>query len=257
MFSESKKSNQKIKKNGGSNNEHRINFGRKSNLRGFSGAAREKRNRSGDRRWKSHSDRRKSLGQEKSPWLQPGAECVGHAIKHINSIAHNVQKVKKISTFRVLSNNIKNIKVILLNTEFQNKMEEYESICDYSSISKEYQIFKDKLDNLEVKEPKELIKIKLTDLLEYLQVKKYSGSEKPGLIPLYGATIKHLPTQFIDNYSYDTSEAKDEITRENGIIMINNTGNGGAGLCFIHKGKFAILNTVTVFKMKQILVVRH
>ena len=148
---------------------------------------------------------------------------------------------------------IKNIQVILLNNEFQNKMEEYESICDYSSISKEYQIFKDKLDNLEVKEPKELIKIKLTDLLEYLQVKKYSGSEKPGLIPLYGATIKHLPTQFIDNYSYDTSEAKDEITRENGIIMINNTGNGGAGLCFIHKGKFAILNTVTVFKMKQII----
>lgn len=35
--------------------------------------------------------------------------------------------------------------------------------------------------------------------------------------------------------------------------MINNTGNGGVGLCFVHKKKFAILNTVTVFKMKRII----
>ena len=148
---------------------------------------------------------------------------------------------------------VKKIQINLLNDEFQNKIGEYDSICDYSNIIKEYQIFKDKIDNLEVKESKELIRIKLTDLLEYLQVKKYSGSEKPGRIPLYGATIKHVPSQFIENYSYDTLESEDEITRENGIVMINNTGNGGAGLCFIHKGKFAILGTVTIFKMKRII----
>ena len=149
--------------------------------------------------------------------------------------------------------NIKKIQINLLNDEFKNKIKKYEEIKDYSNMAKEFRIHKDNLSNLKVKEFKEVIRIKLTDLLEYLQVKKYSGSEKPGRIPLYGATIKHVPSQFIENYSYDTSESEDEITRENGIIMINNTGNGGAGFCFIHKGKFAILNTVTIFKMKRII----
>ena len=48
-------------------------------------------------------------------------------------------------------------------------------------------------------------------------------------------------------------ESEDENIRQNGIVLINKTGNGGAGLCFKHKGKFAILGTVYVYKMKMFI----
>ncbi len=139
----------------------------------------------------------------------------------------------------------------LIHDEFKNKIAQYEAMHNYDEIFKTCRKYTDKLENIKIKELDKIIKVKLTDLLEYLQVKKYSSEEEPGFIPLYGATKEHLPIQFINNYSYDTSKAEDEITRENGVVMINNTGNGGAGLSFIQKGKFAVLGTVTLFKMKQ------
>ena len=139
----------------------------------------------------------------------------------------------------------------ILNDEHEIILNHYESTFDYDNIIKEHKDFVNRLNSLKIKELDKTIKIKLSDLLEYIKLKKYLTDEGDGDIPLYGATIKHIPIQFINKYSYDTSEAEDEITRKNGIVIINNTGNGGAGLCFIQKGKFAILNTVSVFKMKQ------
>ena len=141
----------------------------------------------------------------------------------------------------------------LIHDEFKNKLAQYEAMNKHDEIFKTCREYSDRLENLKIKEFDKIIKVKLADLLEYLQVKKYSSTEKAGIIPLYGATKEHLPTQFINNYSYDTTKAEDEITRENGVVMINNTGNGGAGLSFIQKGKFAVLGTVTLFKMKRII----
>ena len=96
-------------------------------------------------------------------------------------------------------------------------------------------------------------KVKLTDIFECLSVPKFTLKANEGNIPLYGATITHEPVRFIESLSFDTDESKDEFIKENGVVIINKTGNGGAGLCFKTKGKFAILNTVMVCKMKEII----
>ena len=104
----------------------------------------------------------------------------------------------------------------------------------------------DSTNNLNIKTKE----IKLNELLEPLKLPTFSNNEESGDIPLYGATQEHKPTAYINKCSLNTDESEDLNIALNGVFLINKTGNGGAGICFKHKGKFAINGTVSAFKMK-------
>ena len=84
---------------------------------------------------------------------------------------------------------------------------------------------------------------KLMDIATKItKYKKFNETNiKPGIYPLYGATKSDIPKCYINDYSIDSDEP---------ILCINKTGNGGGGICFIRSGKFAVLNTVQLFKLK-------
>ena len=104
----------------------------------------------------------------------------------------------------------------------------------------------DSTNNLNIKTKE----IKLNELLEPLKLPTFSNNEESGDIPLYGATQEHKPSTYINKCSLNTDESEDLNIALNGVFLINKTGNGGAGICFKHKGKFAINGTVSAFKMK-------
>ena len=89
-------------------------------------------------------------------------------------------------------------------------------------------------------------KVNLCDIFEILKVKTFPSKSPNGIYPLYGATKENIPSCYIDKYSIDA----DDIDKENGVICINKTGNGGAGILHRRKGKFAIMSTVWVLKCK-------
>ena len=140
-------------------------------------------------------------------------------------------------------------------TEYFNKIKVFEESGNIDSILKEtseyYKTLKQTIENKDNNFTKK--KVLLSDLFEYIPVKTFTTKTEKGNIPLFGATIEHKPINFINDYSFDTEESEDESIRQNGIVLINKTGNGGAGLCFKHKGKFAILGTVYVYKMKMFI----
>jgi len=95
-------------------------------------------------------------------------------------------------------------------------------------------------------------KYKLSELFEIVKVKTFSIQDTPeGDIPLYGATQLNRPVKFINQYSINTDESKDPLIKKYGLFCINKTGNGGAGISFIRKGKFAVNSTVLCCKMKK------
>ena len=95
-------------------------------------------------------------------------------------------------------------------------------------------------------------KYKLSYLLEIVKVKTFSIQDTPeGDIPLYGATQLNRPVKFINQYSINTYESKDPLIKKYGLFCINKTGNGGAGISFIRRGKFAINSTVLCCKMNK------
>ena len=140
-------------------------------------------------------------------------------------------------------------------TEYLNKLKKLEETGNFNSIIEEtleyYKTLKQTIENKDNNFTKK--KVLLSDLFEYIPVKTFTTKTEKGNIPLFGATIEHKPINFINDYSFDTEESEDESIRQNGIVLINKTGNGGAGLCFKHKGKFAILGTVYVYKMKMFI----
>ena len=80
----------------------------------------------------------------------------------------------------------------------------------------------------------------LTDFLRIISFKGYqTNSSQPGKYPLYGCSCVNEPVKFINNYSIDTNTYS-EYTKHNGVLCINKTGNGGAGYCFIQRGRFAL-----------------
>ena len=94
-------------------------------------------------------------------------------------------------------------------------------------------------------------KYKLSDLFEVLKIKTFiTNKTTDGDIPLYGATQLNNPVKFINDYSIDTNEYNDLLVKRYGVFCINKTGDGGAGISFIRKGRFALNSTVICCKMK-------
>ena len=99
-----------------------------------------------------------------------------------------------------------------------------------------------------------LIKLKLGDLLEIIKVKTLITEKcNDGDYPLYGATKQNNPVKFINEYSINTYEYDDVSVKLNGVLCINKTGDGGAGICFKRKGIFGINPSVMICKMKYYL----
>ena len=99
-----------------------------------------------------------------------------------------------------------------------------------------------------------LIRVKLGDLLEIIKVKTLITEKcNDGNYPLYGATKQNNPVKFINEYSINTYEYDDVSVKLNGVLCINKTGNGGAGICFKRKGIFGINPSVMICKMKYYL----
>ena len=94
-----------------------------------------------------------------------------------------------------------------------------------------------------------IMKIKLSDILEPLKLKTYSNRDN-GKYPLFGATKINKLSGYSDDYSIDTYKSDDISIKINGLCCINKTGNGGAGYLHIHKGKFAITSSVLPCKIK-------
>lgn len=89
--------------------------------------------------------------------------------------------------------------------------------------------------------------IRLNELLEPIKFKSYTFNNNIGDIPLYGATQLNQPTNYINNYSYDS--------KNNFVLCINKTGNGGAGYVHLRHGKFALNSTVALYNIKQELFI--
>ena len=99
-----------------------------------------------------------------------------------------------------------------------------------------------------------LIRVKLGDLLEIIKVKTLITEKcNDGNYPLYGATKQNNPVKFINEYSINTYEYDDVSVKLNGVLCINKTGDGGAGICFKRKGIFGINPSVMICKMKYYL----
>ena len=99
-----------------------------------------------------------------------------------------------------------------------------------------------------------LIKLKLGDLLEIIKVKTLITEKcNNGNYPLYGATKQNNPVKFINEYSINTYEYDNVSVKLNGVLCINKTGDGGAGICFKRKGIFGINSSVMICKMKYYL----
>jgi len=99
---------------------------------------------------------------------------------------------------------------------------------------------------------------KLNELFEIINVKTFKTQDTPeGDIPLYGATQLNRPVKFINQYSINTDESTDQLIKDYGILCINKTGNGGAGLSFIRKGKFAVNSTILCCKMKKYISITN
>ena len=97
-----------------------------------------------------------------------------------------------------------------------------------------------------------LKEVKLSEILYPIKYKSYSTDKTTnGKIPLYGATQMDIPVKMVNELSIDTNDFDDEITKENGLLCINKTGDGGAGYCFIRKGKFTVNSSVGIYKMKN------
>ena len=94
-----------------------------------------------------------------------------------------------------------------------------------------------------------MIKIKLSDILEPLKLKTYSNKDN-GKYPLFGATKINKLSGYSDDYSINTYKSDDISIKINGVCCINKTGNGGAGYLHIHKGKFAITSSILPCKIK-------
>ena len=119
---------------------------------------------------------------------------------------------------------------------------------EYSATIQKRQIINS--DNVTLSEIKRY-DVLLSDLFEILKVKTYlTDKSENGDIPLYGATKLNNPVKFINQYSIDTYNSDDLSIKLFGVFCINKTGDGGAGISFIRKGKFAINPTVLCCKMK-------
>ena len=119
---------------------------------------------------------------------------------------------------------------------------------EYSATIQKRQIINS--DNVTLSEIKKY-DVLLSDLFEILKVKTYlTDKSENGDIPLYGATKLNNPVKFINQYSIDTYNSDDLSIKLFGVFCINKTGDGGAGISFIKKGKFAINPTILCCKMK-------
>jgi type I restriction-modification system DNA methylase subunit len=90
---------------------------------------------------------------------------------------------------------------------------------------------------------------KLSDLCSIVKCSYYSENETNGNIPLYGATQRNIPVKFINKFSFDTENDRDENIKKYGILCINKTGDGGAGICYLRTGKFALNATILACKL--------
>lgn len=98
------------------------------------------------------------------------------------------------------------------------------------------------------------IKVKLYDILEIIKVKTYQTDKSDfGNIPLYGAKQLNIPVKFINEYSINTYEYDDINIKLNGVLCINKTGDGGAGICHKRIGIFAINPSILICKMKYFI----
>ena len=118
---------------------------------------------------------------------------------------------------------------------------------DYSSIMHKNQIIQGLIPNNDL----HYEKFQLADLLELIKVRYYpTMHSESGDIPLYGAGKYNNPVKFINEYSIDTFQSPDLLIRRYGVFCINKTGDGGAGISYIRRGKFAVNSSVYCCKMK-------
>ena len=104
----------------------------------------------------------------------------------------------------------------------------------------------------------QMTKYKLSDILEIIPCKTFmTEKSEEGENPLYGATQLNEPVKFIKNYSINTYDETDFLIKRYGVLCINKTGNGGAGICFVRRGTFAINSSIMMCKMKIYISIQN
>jgi len=164
------------------------------------------------------------------------------------NIRYKIKEPKIIEQIRDLNYNddwnfIKNIDIPdKLNQMIKLYNTEYTNTLNKNDIIKE--------DDININELNKT-KYKLSDLFEIIKVKSFiTNKTNEGNIPLYGATQLNNPVKYINEYSIDTYNNEDILIKRYGVFCINKTGDGGAGISFIRKGKFAVNSTILCCKMK-------
>ena len=135
--------------------------------------------------------------------------------------------------------------------DFINNLPDINKLLTIENINKKYYEIINNINNGlydNVITSDNIIKVKLSDLLEPIKLKTYKN--EPGNYPLYGATKLNKPTGTSNNVSINTYTYDDLLVKMYGICCIGKTGNGGAGYLNVYKGEFAITSTVLPCKIK-------
>ena len=100
---------------------------------------------------------------------------------------------------------------------------------------------------------KEIITVKLKDLIKPIKIKTYTFDKcENGSIPFYVASQMNIPKGFKNVVSVDCEQLGLKQ-----VLCINTSGEGVIGYCHLRSGKFAVNGIVSVFEMLQDITIEN
>ena len=124
---------------------------------------------------------------------------------------------------------------------------------NYSYCQEKIKIEKHKYNDKNILADKEIITVKLKDLIKPLKVKTYTFDKcENGLIPFYVASQMNIPKGYKNVVSVDCEQLKLKQ-----VLCINTSGEGVIGYCHLRSGKFAVNGIVSVFEMLQDMTIEN
>ena len=146
--------------------------------------------------------------------------------------------------------------IIILRNQLMQGQWNYGNLLTYDRIKDSYIniyigncMFENYNDYQLINDDDKLTEIKLMDIFEQVKFKSIPSNYEPNnkdmlIYPLIGAKkVNNGIVKFIDIYNIDT-KGKDYLT-------LCKQGDGGAGYCFVHNGKFSLCSTMYLLKLKE------
>ena len=124
---------------------------------------------------------------------------------------------------------------------------------NYSYCQEKLKIEQTKYKNENNLADKEIITVKLKDLIKPIKIKTYTFDKcENGSIPFYVASQMNIPKGFKNVVSVDCEQLGLKQ-----VLCINTSGEGVIGYCHLRSGKFAVNGIVSVFEMLQDITIEN